>query len=451
MSLAVAKPRSAGRQILDATILIACVTGMVRLLLVGRDLALSSRLGTSDAVDAFLVASALPLFLVSVLTSAFAGAVIPSVIRVRESEGQQASLRMLGNLATIAGLVLALVSLLVALAAPLYVPWIGGEFSPEKTRLTLQLQVLLAPMLVAGGIAGILKAGLNAEKRFFWTALSPAAPALGSLGFFLLLEPVYGIHSMAWGLLAGATLEAILLATILRRLGLRIPIALDLTSPAAREVGRHFVPILAGALLMGMTTFVNQMMAARLDSGSVAALNYANKIITLPQGIAVTALGMAVVPFLSQMAARRDFTALQSTIRQGLRGVFAVSVPGTLLLIAFSTPIVRLVFERGLFSAQDTELVARVQSCFALQIPFYMASIFVVRAISALQINRLLVMGSAINLAVNITLNLLLVRVLGVAGIALSTSCVYLVSFLFLYGNVRRHLARLPQNLEAAA
>ena len=106
--------------------------------------------------------------------------------------------------------------------------------------------------------------------------------------------------------------------------------------------------------------------------------------------------------------------------------------------MALSEPLVRLLFERGAFTGEDTRIVAFVQIFSLLQIPFYLLGIIYVRAISALQRNTLLMWGSAISLILNVVMNLILMRYIGVAGIALSTAIVYLAAWIFLGLNAGR-------------
>ena len=112
--------------------------------------------------------------------------------------------------------------------------------------------------------------------------------------------------------------------------------------------------------------------------------------------------------------------------------IFAVTIPFTGLIILFSEQIVRILLQRGSFSAENTHLVAQIQACFALEIPFYIGCILVVRLLSSMRNNTIIMWGSACNLIVNISLNYLLMQWFGVVGIALSTSFVYLFSFVFL-------------------
>jgi putative peptidoglycan lipid II flippase len=176
-------------------------------------------------------------------------------------------------------------------------------------------------------------------------------------------------------------------------------------------------------------------MAAMLSSGSVAAVNYGYRVISFPISLATTALGAAVIPYFSKMVAHQDWGKIRHTLQRYLLLSFVCSIPMTGFIILFSTPIVQLMFQRGSFTENDTGLVSQIQALFALQIPFVVGSILLVRLISSLQKNRVLMWGALLNLLSNVILNFLLMKKLGVAGIALSTSCVMMISFCFLLGN----------------
>lgn len=106
-----------------------------------------------------------------------------------------------------------------------------------------------------------------------------------------------------------------------------------------------------------------------------------------------------------------------------------MTVPLAILLILISKPLVQVLFQRGSFTPEDTYMVARIQAFYALQIPFYIGGILVVRLISSMRKNQLLMWVSGSNLLVKIVLNYLLIQYFGVYGIALSTSIIYLISF----------------------
>ena len=183
---------------------------------------------------------------------------------------------------------------------------------------------------------------------------------------------------------------------------------------------------------MGSTSLVGQSMAAMLGPGSVSVLAYGSKITALILGVGSIAISTAVLPHFSRMVARAEWDSVRHTLMTYARLIVVITLPVMFILIYFSEPLVRVLFQRGAFTEADTVLVAWVQGLFLLQIPVYVLGMLLVRLISALQANRILMWGAGINLLFNIVCNYFLMKWLGVGGLALSTSLMYLVSTGFL-------------------
>ena len=154
---------------------------------------------------------------------------------------------------------------------------------------------------------------------------------------------------------------------------------------------------------------------------------------TTPAG----SLSTAAIPYASQLAASGDAASLKALADRFLKWVLLATAPLVLLLVLFAQPIVAAVFQRGAFTAEDTELVAMVHAAFALQIPFYVMNVLLLRLIAALRANTIILQGAAINLALKIVGNLVLMHYWGVVGIAIATVLVYIASFAFLYWRLR--------------
>ena len=418
---------SVSRQILGAAISVALLTALVKAVTIGRELIVAWRFGTSDALDAYLIALLVPAFVVQVVAGSFNAAFIPTFIQVREREGDAAAQKLFSNVMLWSIILLSATSLLMLLCAPLYLPLIASGFSREKLDLTFRLLQLATPFVMLSGISIIYGALLNARHRFALAALSPVlTPTISVL--FLLGFKNWGVFALVAGLICGAMLEMIVLGVALKRQGVNLRPGGFGADEHLRQVARQYVPMIAGAFLMTGTNLVDQSMAAMLAPGSVASLNYGSRVIALPIGLAATALGTAVTPYFSSLAARRDWSALRHTLKRYLWLNLCITVPLTLLLFFFSEPLVRLLFQRGSFTAEDTQTVARVQAFYALQLPFYIAGILGVRLMSALLMNNIIFRIAAFNLVADILLNAILFRYLGVAGIALATSIVYVIS-----------------------
>jgi putative peptidoglycan lipid II flippase len=153
------------------------------------------------------------------------------------------------------------------------------------------------------------------------------------------------------------------------------------------------------------------------------------------------------------MAADNDWAGCWHTLKRYSTLLIAATVPLTLLFIAFSRPLVRVLYQRGAFTVADADLVARLQGLLAIQIPCLMVCALLVRFISAIRRNDLLMYGSVINLTANVVLNLMLMKVWGLVGIALSTSLMQLISVLFFAACalllLNRHRALLLNSVSA--
>lgn len=428
------------RRIFGAALTVAALATLVKLATVAQELVIAYRFGISDTLDAFWIALLVPSLFTYVLGGSLNVALIPSFIQVREREGTKAAQKLLSEVTAWSLILLVFIALLITATAPFYLKLLASGFSPEKSALTLRLLYLVAPVMVLGGISNIWGAVLNAAERFALVALAPLAAPLCSV-LLLLAVPSWGIYALAVGMVSGAALEMILLGGALARRGFSLrPRWPARQSAHLRQVTDQFTPKMAGAFLRSGSSLVDHAMAAMLLAGSVAALNYGYRVIGPLIGIVGTALGTAVTPYFSQLVVVGELKALAHTFRRCLFFIFLCAVPVAAIIYLFSEAIVYVLFQRGSFVAEDTVIVAKVQAFYALQMPFYLANVLATRLISSLLTNYLLLWSAALYLTTSIILNLLLIKPLGVAGIALSTSCASLVNFAFLSYCLKRLL-----------
>jgi putative peptidoglycan lipid II flippase len=253
------------------------------------------------------------------------------------------------------------------------------------------------------------------------------------LAGLLTLGASFGIYTLAICMLIGIGLELLTLVWTINKKG--IPFIPQWTglSESMKQVIFQYKPMLAGQMLMWSAKLVDRGMAATLAPGSVAALNYGTKIVSGVKGIGAMALGRAILPYFSKMVAKEDWEGVSNTLKTYFLGALAVTIPLTALLIFLSEPVVQLIFQRGSFNANDTVLVAEIQAMYFLQMPFYILNVLGVRLLSSLKENQVLMKVSAANLIVNVSFNVILMKYMGVAGIALSTSIGYMVSAILIY------------------
>lgn len=428
---------SPNRRILGASLTILGMTLAVKGVTFIKEVAVAARFGTGDQLDAFLIAFVLPAFVINVLGMSFGAAFIPVYVQIRELQGAEHADRLLSKtVGWLCGL-LAIVTLGVTVSAPLYLPILASGFDDAKRALVQDLLWWLSPLVVLSSVRALWGAALNADERFGLMSLVPVVTPLVLIGL-LIAFPWLGVHNLALGFVLGAIVEMLFLGIALARLGVRLRPQWSEYDDDLRRLVRQWLPMTAGAVLMAAAALVDQTMAAMLAPGSVAALEYANRIVAVVTGLGTTTLGVAVVPYFSQLSARADWPMLAHVVKRWLGLVAAATVPVVLLMIVFAEPIVRVGLERGAFSADDTRQVAQLQTLLALQIPFHVAGIVLVRLVAALNATHVLAWISLSNVTLKVLLNIVLIRQFGLAGIALSTSLMFVTAFSLLWWYVSR-------------
>ncbi len=408
-----------------------------------REQATAAWFGSGASAEAFVMAYALPGFVINTAAGIIAPVFTPMLLAARHQDGETAADRFASaTLTATVGVGLAM-AVLLGLAGPLVMPYFAAGFDPARQALATELMYLLIPAVALSNVSYLWTALLNAEHRFVAGGIAPSLQPLGALIGLVVAGSWAGVHAMAAGLTIGAAVQVVLLAVAVRRAGHTIHLAPPRTSARMASLSSQYAALFLGSVLMGSTLLITQSMATRISAGALAHLNFGTVAVLFAVGLGARTVGQVLLPHFSSLAASRQWGALEREARRALRLTWLVTVPATLALIAVSGPVVRLLFERGAFTPDDTAAVTSVQRVLALQIPFYIANIVAVRLVSSLQENRLLLWVAGGDVALTIAVNLLLAPWLGLEGIALSATFVYAFNFSVCWWFSLRHIRQL--------
>jgi len=424
---------SINRRIFRAAVIVTLVGVLVKMVATVKEFVVAGAFARSDAMDAFLIAFLVPGLLVNLFSESMNQALIPTLVRVREQEGQAKAQQLLSSAMIWTCLLLAGGSLAMASVARVFFPLVVPHFSASKLLLTEAMFYALLPVVLIAGIASNCTAVLNTFDRFAWPALAPVMTPLTIMLGAWLLAPRIGIWSLVYANLAGALIHALLMVWMMHTHGYRFHLRWHGASQAAREVASQYGPILLSGLVASGGLLVDQGMAASLNSGSVATLAYANRFVSVLLNLLAGAIATAVTPYFSQMVARRDWAGCRHTMNTYAGLTALVSVPIALAMIFGSHWMIQMTFQHGVFGPADTAAVAPVQAMYAIQLPFYVVSRVYYRYLVAIRKTSLILYCGVINLVLDVILNLILMRWYGVAGIALATSLWMVTTFVFLW------------------
>lgn len=448
-SLKKIKNSSLNNQIFSATLIVVMLTVGVKIASFIKDLVVAWRFGTRDELDAFLIALVVPSLLSNVVASSFNSALIPTYIQLRETRGISAANKLFSNLMVCVLIILSLLSILMLGFAHLYLPLLAAGFDEQKLALTFRILCIISPIILLDGIICNWRAVLNAEENF---TVAGVAPIFTPIVTIILLIQVHswGVYTLAVGLCAGMILEILAIGLTLSRKGIPLIPKWQGWDDNLTHIFKQYLLVLSGAVLLCSAVPIDQAMAAMLSPGSVASLNYGNKVIAAPMGLFTSGLTASIIPYCSKMYANGDWIKIRQTFRQNLGLIVLIGISLTILTILFSEPIVQFIFQRGSFVEKDTKIVSQIQSLYSLQIPFYIGNLFLIRLASSIKQNYLLLWVSGLDLIINIILNYIFINMIGIKGIALSTSIVYVFSFFFLFLKINKYTSQEANNLNAA-
>lgn len=426
---------SINRQIFGAAVTIGFLTLVVRFFTFIKEIVVAGSFGISAELDVFLLALTIIGLPVGIVLNALQSSFIPVFVKISSSGDTSRAQSLLATTAILSLFATAGITVLMLGGLPFLLKVLALGFSPAKRQLTESFIWELLPYLFLSGLNLLSHGVLQAEKRFWLSSFTPVFTPVATIVIILSLGNKIGVKGLIFATIAGAVIEFLFLQVALKRKGYRL-FSFKTTFTITQEVKKIYcqtIALMGGAFLMYGTTLVDQAMASTLDAGSISALSYGSKIPALISSIGATALATAVFPYFSELVAKGDLTGCFHTIKRYIQLILIIVLPFVAILMIFSAPIVRLIFERGTFTADASQLVSGIQQGYLFQVPSYILSILAVRFISAMGNNHILTLISLSNFILNISLNWLFMHYWGVKGIAYSTAVVYFFSTVFCY------------------
>ena len=294
---------SVNRRIFAASLTVGALTFLAHVGTGVKDLVVAHRFGTTDVLDAFLIAFLLPSFLVNVIAGSVPSAFIPLYLDVQHREGYGAGEQLYAGVVGWFFILLLAMTVVMALFAPIVLPLLASGFDEPKLSLTRSLFFTVLPIIIFKGLSTVWTMKLNINEQFGLGSGIPILTPFLSLAALIYGGDTLGIYALAGGTACGAILETAIIGWYLQTSGTHLIPRWPSSPLECKHFFRQYMPMVFGATVMSSSGLVDQSMAAMLDAGSVSALSYGNKVVSLIIGIGAFALGAAILPYFSKMVA----------------------------------------------------------------------------------------------------------------------------------------------------
>ncbi len=280
-----------------------------------------------------------------------------------------------------------------------------GFILDEQTRQMASLTRIILPAQAFFFVGGLMMGTLYSKNKFFAPAFGPLVYTLGIIGGGLITAHMHPnelrylqspeviaamktfataksasalspevratveqalrvgtpvVSGYSWGALIGAFVGNFLIQFLaVRKIGFKFNISFDTSHPGARKVFALMLPVILGLSLPQVDVQLNKYFATLLRTGSVTALDNANRLMQVPYGVLGTAFAIALFPTISTLAAKGLWPEYREQVSLGIRRVVFMALPASVLMMILAVPCVRIVFQHGkLVTSQDTQITA---------------------------------------------------------------------------------------------
>jgi putative peptidoglycan lipid II flippase len=416
------------RRLARNTAFFSFATGLSRVLGLVREVVAASYFGVTGAMSAFTIAFQVPNLVRALFAdSALQGAFIPVFTELLEKGERREAFRIASSLFFLILLVLgAATALFVLLAEPLMSVFAPGfDDNPALKDLTVNLARLMFPIVVLLALSGLVVGMLNSFEHFAVPALAPVAWNLVIIAALVGLVPTLPdedeIYAYAIGILAGTVVQFLLPLPWLRGRGGGLTLRLDWRDERVRRVLKLMLPVTIALGLINLSLLINSLFGTLVSDQAPAAIDKAFRIYQLPQGLFSISIATILFPTLARFATRGARDDLRRTMAGGVRQICLLLIPSAVLMAVLAEPITRLVYERGAFGDEATDLTSTAMFWWSISLPFQGVSLLFSRTFFSLQRPWATTALAGLNLVVNVALAALLYGPFEIAGIVIGT------------------------------
>ena len=395
-----------------------------------RDIMIAAVLGTGPVAEAFVVAFRFPnLFRRLFAEGAFNSAFIPLFAKRLEGEGKKEAKRFAEE--AMAVLIFAL--LVVTAIAEIFMPWLmvglAGGFigDKEKFDLAVLLTRITMPYLLFVSLLALFSGILNAFHKFAAAAAAPVIlnvvfiSVLAAMSFMSLGNTQQAGVVLSWAVSVAGLLQLLAVMVAAKRIGMALKLRLPGLTPGIRRLFRLGIPGVISGGIIQINIVIGTLIASMQDQ-AVAWLYYADRLYQLPLGVVGIAIGVVLLPDISRLLrAGKESDALDSQNRS-LEYSLLLTLPAAIALAVVPQPLIQVLFERGHFSANDTQMVGMALMAFAFGLPSFVLTKVFQPGYFAREDTKTPMYYAGISMMVNVVVSFALFSTMGHIGIAIATT-----------------------------
>lgn len=416
-----------GKKIFRGTLIIIIVSVLAKLSAFLSETVNAYYLGTTYQSDAYYMVSSIVQMLCPMLTIGIWKVFLP-IYKDRITHGdREGASRLTDQTISFFALVSIAAAILLAVFAGPFVSVVAPGYQGETRRLCIELLRISAPAYVFIIVSGVYASMLQCHNKFFGSQIREVASHIPGILAAIFLYRRFGIRVMAVAMVAGAVLR-LLIELPFVDWGYRFRPSLHFGGEEFRLMLRRLPSAFLSAGVHQINTLIDRAMASMFPEGSVSGMNYGHRLTNVFSGLLSTAISTAMFPQMVELIARQKREELNKLLTKILNIFMLLMIPVTVACMLFSRDLVVAVFERGAFQDESVSLTAGVFGFYSLGLLFVACATVVSNVFYGFGDTRTPMLIGVTHMVINVVLNLVLSRLMGVNGLALATSLAAIIA-----------------------
>lgn len=408
-----------------------------------REILIASKFGSGIETDTFFIAVSATTLIGSFILSSISTTFIPVISEVEAIEGKKGKIKHTNNMLNVTGILSLVLVLIAFIGTPLIVKILASGFKGEQFYLAVKLTRIGLPIILISTLIGVLKGFLESEQRFFATAITGLPFNLIYIFYLIFMSSIFGIKGLMVAAVIAVFSQLLIQMPELRKSGFKYKLVFDLKNKYIKRVLYLSLPVIIGSAIYDLNVIVDKTLASHLVSGSISALNYANKLNGLILGVFISAITTVIFPLLAREFSNNNLSGVKSIMAYGVNLILIITIPATVGLVILATPIVQVAFERGAFTPDDTIMTSSALVFYSLGLVASSLRLLITRVYYSLQDTKTPMINGAISLGLNLIFNLIFIQFMAHAGLAFATSIANTVATLLLYYELKKKIGSL--------
>ncbi|AZR73923.1 murein biosynthesis integral membrane protein MurJ [Anoxybacter fermentans] len=404
-----------------------------------RDITLSYFYGASNISDAYLISITIPMVIFSFIGTGISTGYIPMYSKIESNNGVEDANRYTNNLVNILIVICTVIIILGFLFTNQIVKVFASGFEAETLTLAVQFTKISLLGIYFTGLIYIFNGFLQLKGDYTITALVGFP-----MNFFIILSIFISSKANILVLSIGSVIaiasQLLLVLPFAYKKGYRYKFILNIKDEYIKTMAYIALPIIIGVSVNQINILVDRTLASQIATGGISALNYANRLNGFVQGIFVLSIVTVMYPMISKMVAENNMTGLKKSLAEAISSVNLLVLPATVGAMIFAEPVVRLLFGRGAFDVQAISMTSYALFFYSIGMIGFGLREVLSRAFYSLQDTKTPMINAAIAMVMNIILNIILSKFLGIGGLALATSISAIFCTVLLFISLRKKI-----------